>query len=287
MKRKISLYLTVVGVCTLAAACQGRQTPQKDIPQTDISVAESTELNAQDQPALESEALQTDALVQGSTQELIYEVEHWEKTYQAEDGASIFKVKLTYPLLIGQTNGYRQINQFFEEWREEKIREYETDDDSVYRSALEVYRESKNVGWLGPWSEEYTIGRVDARGGYLSVLLDSHLREGQNQSMHYRESWLFDLKNGRESSLLHVSKFTEDVWEDFLEKKYLEMVENAPINTYYSDAGKILEDMDWEEIDYYFGDTGVVFYLPPYEIGPYSSGYAEITVPFEVFFEEF
>ena len=32
---------------------------------------------------------------------------------------------------------------------------------------------------------------------------------------------------------------------------------------------------------YYFTDTGIVFYLAPYEIAPYSSGYVEISVSYE------
>ena len=78
----------------------------------------------------------------------------------------------------GKAGGVLQVNRFFEDWKNEKLRIYEADGDSIRQAALEIYRESKDSGWTGSWTERYRVSRVCTKGQYVSVLLDSDLKEG-------------------------------------------------------------------------------------------------------------
>ena len=285
--RKVWIWgITVVMTAGMIIAC-GRKEEQPESLQQE-NVRTESESAAEEYLIQHTESAETNAgkekIIGGSTQELIYEVENETKTYQAEDGTVIFEAKLAYPTMIGDSENLLAINEFFLKWRDEKIREYENDDDSTWHSALEVYRESRDFGWMGPWSEEYMVTSVAAQNDYISVLLDSYLYEGGNHGIPYRESFWFRQSDGRRVSLMRESGLGENEWERMLEARFLELVNEAEPGTYYSDADRILADVDWDEIGSYYGDSGIVFYLPPYEIGPYASGYAEVKISYDEIF---
>lgn len=218
-------------------------------------------------------------LLGGSSQKVTYEVRFLEKEYEADDGTAIFRLKLSWPVLLGSEGGIDEINAFFEKWAQEKIREYEADENSTRQSALEVYRESRGVGWAGPWGEEYRVSSVGVCAGYASILMDSYLYEGSVHKMPYREDYAFDLSDGHRIGLTEMSAQTQEEWEKLLRKKFLEKLSRE--DGYYADAREIVEKFDFAKAGWYFTDAGIAFYLPPYTIAPYDAGYVEVIVPFE------
>lgn len=215
----------------------------------------------------------------GSSQDLTYEIRFLEKEYAADDGAGIFRLKLSWPVLLGNDDGIDEVNGFFENWAEEKLREYESDENSTRQSALEVYRESRDVGWAGPWGEEYRVGSVGVFAGYVSILMDSYLYEGGVHGMPYREAYTFELADGSRAELAEMSSCTPGEWEKLLRTKFLDKISRE--EGYYADAREILEKYDFAKAGWYFADGGIVFYLPPYTVAPYDAGYVEIEIPFE------
>ena len=285
MKKKRFTVLTVLLVCGCLAACGGRKKQQEQVlPETESN---TETVQQETQPQQETEAVghtQTQEPVQGSVQEMIYEVAYENNSYQAEDKTVIFTSRLAYPVFVGEQENVKNINAFFENWKREKLADYEYDDDSSWQLALAVYRESKDSGWKGPWSEEYMVSRIDMHENYINVLLDSYLYEGGNHGMPCRESFWFRKNDGKKVSLLRESGLREEEWETLLEQKFRERIRSGESEEFYPEAEQLLAEVDWDDVDAYLGENGIVFYLPPYEIGPYSSGYAEVELTFEEIF---
>lgn len=221
-----------------------------------------------------------DQLVGGSTENITYEVEYVKRQYEADDGTPIFELKLALPRLEGEGEGIEKINLYFAEWGRKKLEEYEADENSTRQSALEVYRESRDAGWAGPWGEEYRVSAVKAYSGCVSILLDSYLYEGGAHGMPYREGHVFRLSDGQEVALTDLTEKKQEEWDKLLRARFSRLVSEGEEAQYYEDALDLLKERDMKDTGYYFTDTGLVFYLPPYEIAPYSTGYVEIEIPF-------
>lgn len=249
---------------------------------------ESTESEWETQQSREETDMETQSVPETDTGQLAgggvgsvsYEVRQLEKQYEADDGTIIFEISLAYPVMQGDDEGSVEINRFYREWSEKKLREYEEDEDSIRQSALEVYRESKDAGWPGPWSESYEVTSVKTWGGYVSVLMDSYLYEGGSHGMPYREGHVFRLADGWEVELSDLTDKTQDDWDKLLRAGFADKIAQGEETEYYEDAMDLIKERDMKDTGYYFTETGIVFYLPPYEIAPYSTGYVEILVPF-------
>lgn len=283
--KKIWLVLTAVFCMTAAvmfAAC-GKKTVNP--PESEESEGEAQETESETEEAdTESETegeKDTDRLAGGSVGTVIYEIGHVEKQYEAEDGTAIFEVKIAYPILTGEDSASREINTFFEEWKNRKLEEYESDENSTRQSALEVYRESRDTGWQGPWGEQYEVSSLKTWNGFLSVLVNSYLYEDGAHGMPYREGHLFRLEDGQMVGLSELGGKTQEDWEKVMRARFAEKIAEGEEGEFYEEALEMIKDRDMSDAGYYFTDTGIAFYLPPYEIAPYSTGYVEIVVPYE------
>lgn len=126
-----------------------------------------------------------------------------QENFHAEDGTVLYQLQLSWPYFAGKAGGVLQVNRFFEDWKNEKLRIYEADGDSIRQAALEIYRESKDSGWTGSWTERYRVSRVCTKGQYVSVLLDSDLKEGNLKKIPHRESYVLDLESGQQVTRKH------------------------------------------------------------------------------------
>lgn len=286
MKRKESrlmLWAAVLAIMLYAAGC-GKKTvdpPPTQETESDHAETESGTKELTESTETGTENAGQDQLTGGGTGEVIYEIRHVEKQYEADDGTVIFGLKLAYPVLAGEAEGIGKINSFFQEWYQKKLDEYEADENSTRQSALEVYRESRDAGWAGPWGEEYEVSSIKGWGGYVSILLDSYLYEGGAHGMPYREGHVFRLSDGKPVELADLTGQTQEEWNKLLIARFSQLVSKGKEVMYYEDALDRLKERDMKDTGYYFTDTGIAFYLPPYEIAPYSTGYVEIEIPFE------
>lgn len=290
MEGKKFWYALTVCICmaaaVMAAACGKKTVNPPESREEESSAQESEEESGQSEA--EAQTAQTDEgekdlLAGGGVGSVTYEIGYVEKQYEAEDKTVIFEVKMAYPILMGEDAGSRRINSFFEEWKNRKLKEYESDENSTRQSALEVYRESRDTGWQGPWGEQYEVSYVKTWNGFLSVLLNSYLDEGGAHGMPYREGHLFRLSDGQEVELSELGGKTREDWEKVMRARFADKIARGAEGEFYEDALEMIKDRDMSDAGYYFTDAGIVFYLPPYEVAPYSTGYVEIVVPFEEF----
>lgn len=288
MERQKSWYVLTVCLCMTAAvmfAACGKKTvnpPENEEASKSGRETESEtgQSGAETESAAEDRA-DGDRLAGGSVGKADFTVGYVEKEYEAEDGAVIFELKIAYPIMAEESEGMRAINTFFEAWKDGKLREYESDENSTRQSALEVYRESRDAGWQGPWGERYDVASVKTWGGYLSVLMDSYLDEGGAHGMPYREGHVFRMSDGQEVKLAGLTEKTQEDWEKLLRARFADKIARGEEGEFYDDAIELIKERDMSDVGYYFTETGIAFYLPPYEISPYSTGYVEIVVPFD------
>ena len=226
-------------------------------------------------------AAEIDQLSGGGSSTVVFEIKNVERQYQADDGAVIFEASLSYPVLQGPGQSAMKVNDYFQLWAAEKIREYETEETSVRQSALEVYRESRDFGWRGPWKEVHQVRSVKAVDGYLSVLLESHLDEGGVEGMPFREGHIFRLSDGENVEIEEISKLSRAQWNDRLRKEFAQKIEDGGGKEYYEEAGELIQTLEMSDVGCYFAESEIVFFLPPYEIGPYETGYVEIGIPYD------
>ncbi len=289
MKKIQMVYVLTVCACmtaaVMSAACGKKTVNPPDDPGT-LADTGSTEAESESgwsdtaqEGGTETETYK-DQLAGGSVGEADFEVIHQEKQYEAEDGTVIFEVKIAYPVFAGEGEGIRAINHYYEEWKNRKLEEYESDINSTRQFALEVYRESKDDGWREPWWEEYQVSGVRTWNGYVSVLVDSYLYEGGAHGMPYREGQIFHLESGREAKLTDLADLSQEAWEKLLRARFAEKIAEGGEGEFYEDAMDLIKERDMGDVGYYFTDAGITFYLPPYEIAPYATGYVEIIVPF-------
>lgn len=279
-KNRLMIGAALLVIALHAAGC-GKKTVDPPATQETEGAETGTESKEQTEGAeTGTENAGQDQLAGGGTGEVIYEIRHVERQYEADDGTAIFGLKLAYPVLSGDGEGIWKINSFFEEWYQKKLDEYEADENSTRQSALEVYRESRDAGWAGPWGEEYEVSSIKGWGGYVSILLDSYLYEGGAHGMPYREGHVFRLSDGQPVELADLTGQTQGEWNKLLIARFSELVARGKETMYYEDALDRLKQRDMKNTGYYFTDTGITFYLPPYEIAPYSTGYVEIEIPF-------
>lgn len=285
--KKIWYGLTVCLCMTAAvmfAAC-GKKTvnpPESEAArgQEEETESETGQSDAESQSGSETEAA-ADRLTGGGVGKVKFEIAYLEKAYEAEDGTVIFEVKIAYPVLAEEFEGAKAINTFFETWKDRKLEEYESDENSARQSALEVYRESRDAGWPGPWGENYEVSSVRTWGGYLSVRMDSYLYEGGAHGMSCREGHVFRLSDGQKAEFWELTDRTREDWEKLLRARFADKIEQGEEGEFYEEALELIKVRDMSDVGCYFTETGIAFYLPPYEIAPYSTGYVEVVIPFE------
>lgn len=283
-KRWFALSVLLVLTMVLAVACGKKTVDPPEAPQSEETQEETEAAPQQSTEQTKTESENDDCmdqLIGGSAGTVNYAVNFVEKQYEAEDGTAIFKMSMAYPIFEGEEEGVMQINRFYQDWSEQKVKEYEEDEDSTRQSALEVYRESRDAGWPGPWTENYEVSSVKTWNGYVSVLMDSYLYEGGAHGMPYREGHVFRLSDGQEVELADLTNKDQGEWDKILRARFADRIAQGEEAEFFEDALESIKVRDMKDVGYYFTETGIAFYLPPYEVGPYSTGYVEVEVPFD------
>ena len=205
-----------------------------------------------------------------------------ETAWNASNGKAAFTVSLEYPVFEGETAAEAAINAFYREWTEKKTDFYESDPDSPVPGALEFW-ESDMTEERAPWSDEYSVEVVTAVQGVISVRQDNYLFTGGAHGMPGRENHIFSGEDGSEVALSSLLPLSEEEVNELARAKFLSRIEEHPEDGYFEDAADTINAKTDFLSQSYLTQEGVVFYAQPYEIGPYSSGFLEVTVTWEEF----
>ena len=157
---------------------------------------------------------------------------------------------------------------------------YDSDPNSPAQNALEFW-ESDTTEDRAPWSDEYSVEVVTAVQGVISVRQDNYLYTGGAHGMPGRETHIFSGEDGSEVTLAGLLPLSEEEVNELARAKFLSRIEEHPEDGYFEDAADTINAKTDFLSQSYLTQEGVVFYAQPYEIGPYSSGFHEITLTWE------
>ncbi len=96
-----------------------------------------------------------------------------------------------------------------------------------------------------------------------------------------RETHIFSGEDGSEVTLASLLPPSEEEVNELAREKFLARIEEHPEDGYFEDAADTINAKTDFLSQSYLTQEGVVFYAQPYEIGPYSSGFHEITLTWE------
>ena len=116
--------------------------------------------------------------------------------------------------------------------------------------------------------------------GYVSVLLDSDLKEGNLKKIPHRESYVLDLESGQQVTLEKLLGKSREECYQLLQEAYRDKLRENP-GVYYADAEEKIAALNPEKIGWYFTETAIVCYLEPYTIALPEEGYVEAELPIE------
>ena len=245
---------------------------------------ESTQTESTQTESTEADSAKADSIKAG---DYTYHVESLEKEWTTPGGTLACTVKLAYPVFEGDTEGEKNINAFFEEWVDDKLDNYENDEDSIVNMALQYQTEmgtesgADQEDILLPLCEEdFNVGGVVDRGSVISVFMESYTYEGGAHGMPGRVNYLFDKTTGKETTPAALISISKEELNEKVRGLFLEQVRENP-EEFFEDAEETLNNKTDFMDNCYFSEKGVVFYTTPYEIAPYAAGYTDVTVPFE------
>ena len=209
-----------------------------------------------------------------------YHLETEEMAWNTSDGEAALTVTLEYPVFEGDTEAEKAINSFFRNWVADKMASYEAEPDSLAEEALE-FGESEVSAGAAPWADDYSVAAVTAVQGVISIRQDNYLFTGGAHGMPGRENHIFSETEGSEVTLASHLPLSEEEVNERAREAFLSRIEEHPEDGYFEDASDTIRAKTDFLSQSYLTQEGVVFYAQPYEIGPYASGFIEVTVPWK------
>lgn len=124
---------------------------------------------------------------------------------------------------------------------------------------------------------DFAVARADSR--VLSFLVTSHHYSGGAHGLYHFIGLNYDVQTGE---LIEFSELSENI-DGFRQSALACQQRLAVTETYqwlmFPDAVDHLEQL-MQDGSWYFSSSGLVFFSDPYELGPFSSGSIEFTVPY-------
>ena len=262
------------------AGCgQAERSEQPENGQTQESVSlpgQEPEETEQDSSVVqEPEESASETLTAGVYQ---YHLETAEKSWSASNGEEACTVALEYPVFEGESPAEAAINEYFQQWAEEKLAAYETSE--FVQEALEM-RESGEYT-IPAYSDDYAVEEVTVAQGVISIRMDNYLYLGGAHGMPGRENHIFSEADGSQISLPELLSLSEDEINELARAAFLARIEEKhPEDGFFEDAAETISAKTDFISQSWLSREGVVFYTQPYEAGPYAAGFIEVTLTWE------
>lgn len=210
----------------------------------------------------------------------------YEKTYKLDDGKVYFEAKGVFPEIKNKTKAAKKINQELKKQKNEWIKQ--TKKNAVdAKGDFDLWAADADFP-MPEWnySDDISYKVTNNDGKYFSVLMSGYDYTGGAHGMPYRIALTFDAKTGEKLTAAKLlgttkAKLNAKVRKLYL-KKYDKENKNAD-NVFYGEGASgreelqlALKPMDFNE-SFYVKNGKVVFYVHPYDLGPYASGFIEVS----------
>ncbi|MCR4792785.1 MAG: RsiV family protein [Lachnospiraceae bacterium] len=137
-------------------------------------------------------------------------------------------------------------------------------------------------------TEDYNVAAVNVIDDrYLTVDMSGDWYGGGAHGMPMRDQYLYDLKTGEELTFADFYNGTEEDFKTLIAEMTVEDYESYgeyPPYCGHEDLDDLYEQAyasAWIEEDCIeFTEDGIIYYYPPYEMGPYAAGYIEFSISY-------
>lgn len=144
--------------------------------------------------------------------------------------------------------------------------------------------------WYRITNDYYVSGVHEICGHFLTVDMSGYWYGGGAHGYPYRDQYLFDLDTGEALTITDFYEGSETEFKTLIAEKTEEDFYSYDLEDYgspyfASEGGDVYEQayeyasLDSGTID--FTEDGIIYYYPPYDMGPYASGFIEIFVPYD------
>jgi len=173
------------------------------------------------------------------------------ETVEAADGRIVLTVDVTYP----------------------KILDYEKQADDFIRSVISDYSEDAlqdDIMYEFSMDCEVTYNKDNV----VSILEKYYCYLGGAHGTPYYHSKTVNIKTGEN---LTPADFIDR--EIDVKQLFIDLINKNPDDFFGEESINMLNEIN--EIQFFVTETGLTFYVNPYDIAPYSTGFVMIDVPFE------
>ena len=129
------------------------------------------------------------------------------------------------------------------------------------------------------------VGIIDDK--YLTVNMGGYWYGGGAHGYPSRNQYLFDIETGEEKSIGDFYTGTEKEFKTLIAEKTRDYFRSLDTyeNPFYTDDEDIIYSDAYENVylndgNIEYQNDGIIYYYPPYLMGPYAAGYIDIFIPY-------
>lgn len=208
--------------------------------------------------------------------------ESYSQEYKLDDGTVYFSVKGKFPTISNNTKVAGKINQALKKEKNRLIHQYDLEDLKEGYELQVAYAKENDQSLPLAYGDEIQCKVTANNKKYFSVMLSGYTYEGGAHGSPYRSCLTFNAKTGEKLTAAKIFGISKKKLNDKVHKLYL-----AKFDKKGTDAGfypvtrkefqEDIKTMDFNEYFYVSNDGKVVFYADPYALGPYASGYIQVS----------
>lgn len=142
---------------------------------------------------------------------------------------------------------------------------------------LETIKDRSHIN-TSEFSLDYQVTYAD--DNMVNVMLEGYDYMGGAHGTPWKTSFLFDIKNGNRLSLSDIFGTETSPIIEKRNQAVSDLIRQEP-DRFFDTALDYIEQNKETDYVFYVTEEGIVFYYSPYEIAPYSSGFIDVTIPFD------
>lgn len=181
-----------------------------------------------------------------------------------------------------------KINSFLKDRREAFFGSMDNDEYApVDDSQCEYHKEYPVQNCI---TDDLNVGGVEfiGDGKYLAVSMNGYWYGGGAHGYPNREQYLFDLETGEQVTIGDLYTGSEEEYKDLVAQATVDdylsySSDTSPYSVGDSRAvyAQAYDEASFDSPNIEFNADSVTVYYPPYDMGPYASGYIEVVIPYQ------
>ncbi len=233
-------------------------------------------------PAVPAQAMQASLQLRaaGQTdQSLQITMKTYKHSYKTKEGKIYKKISYEYPVASGDSEAASTFNAFYQKQKKNWLKQAKSDL-ATAKEEIASFNKDDNRHY----SDEVTCKISSTDETYLSILQTGYSNTLGAHGLPYRISYIFDVSTGEPVSPETILGLTTEQLNKKVVKLYLKKY----------DAQKDTNDMPFfkrkvvretaEKMNFsqncYIKNNSLRFYADPYSLGPYASGFIEVSLKF-------